>query len=64
MTVNGQSHAWREGLTLHALLAELRVDPRRVVVMRGDDVHRAGRIPDVALAESDVVEIVTMMQGG
>ena len=64
MHVNGQPYAYREGLTLHALLAELNVDPRRVVVMRGDDIHKAGRIPDGPLAEADVVEIVTMMQGG
>ncbi len=64
MHVNGRPHAWREGLTLHALLAELRVDPRRVVVMRGDDIHKAGNVPDVPLADADVVEIVTMMQGG
>ena len=64
MHVNGQPYAYRAGLTLHALPAELKVDPRRVVVMRGDDIHKAGRIPDVPLAEADVVEIVTMMQGG
>ena len=64
MHVNGQSHAWRAGLTLHALLAELQVDPRRVVVMHGDDIHRAGRVPDAPVADGDVIEIVTMMQGG
>jgi sulfur carrier protein len=64
MHVNGRPYAWRDGLTLHALLAELKVDPRRVVVMRGDDIHKAGHVPDVPLADADVVEIVTMMQGG
>ena len=64
MLVNGRPHAWRDGLTLLALLAELEVDPRRVVVMHGAEVHRAGRIPDVPVAPGDVVEIVTMMPGG
>ena len=64
MQVNGQPYPHREGLTLHALLAELKVDPRRVVVMHGDAIHRAGQIPDAPLAAPDVVEIVTMMQGG
>ena len=64
MVVNGKPFPHRAGLTLHALLAELAVDQRAVVVMHGDDVHRAGRIPDRPLGEGDVIEIVTMMQGG
>lgn len=46
MHVNGQSRPHRDGLTLHALLAELGVDARSVVVMHGDLVHRAGQVPD------------------
>ncbi len=64
MRVNGDAYPYRAGLTLRALLDELRVDPRRVVVMQGDAVHRAGEIPDAPVGETDVIEIVTMMQGG
>lgn len=64
MQVNGRLRPHRPGLTLLALLAELQIDPRRVVVMHGDAIHRAGRIPDAPVAEHDVIEIVTMMQGG
>jgi thiamine biosynthesis protein ThiS len=64
MTVNGRQYAHRDGLTLHRLLDELAVDQRLVVVMHGDEIHRAGKIPDAPLAERDVVEIVTMAQGG
>jgi sulfur carrier protein len=64
MHVNGKARPHRAGLTLHALLAELGVDPRTVVVMHGDAIHRASQIPDTPLAEGDVIEIVTMMQGG
>ena len=64
MHVNGEHYAHRAGLTLHSLLAELKVDHRTVVVMHGDDVYRAGTIPDVPVAEPDVIEIVTMMAGG
>lgn len=64
MQVNGRSYPYRDGLTLHALLAELHVDQRTVVVMHGDAIHRAGKVPDTPLARRDVVEIVTMMQGG
>ena len=64
MVVNGSRYERREGLTLHRLLADLGVDPRSVVVMRGDDIHPAGQIPDVPLDDHDVLEIVAMMQGG
>jgi thiamine biosynthesis protein ThiS len=64
MTVNGERLAFREGLTLHELLADLRIDQRRVVVMVGERIYHAGRVPDARLAVDDVVEIVTMQQGG
>jgi sulfur carrier protein len=64
MTVNGSRYEYRDGLTMHRLLEELNVDPRMVVVMHGDEIYRAGRIPDAALGARDVVEIVTMAQGG
>jgi thiamine biosynthesis protein ThiS len=64
MYVNGEVYTHREGLTLHRLLEELQVDARRVVVMHGDAIYRAGKIPDAPLAERDVVEVVTMMAGG
>ncbi len=64
MYVNGQLHAHREGLTLHTLLSELSVDRRAVVVMHGDDIYRTDAIPDIPVGEPDVIEIVTMMQGG
>lgn len=64
MTVNGNRYDHRPGLTLHRLLDELKVDQRLVVVMHGDEIYRAGKIPDAALAEKDIVEVVTMAQGG
>lgn len=62
--MNGEPYPHREGLTLRALLAELGLDQRKVAVMHGEQVHHAGKVPDTPLAEGDVVEIVTMMQGG
>jgi thiamine biosynthesis protein ThiS len=64
MTVNGARYEHRDGLTLHRLLDELHVDQRKVVVMHGDEIYRAGKIPDAVLTERDVLEIVTMTQGG
>jgi thiamine biosynthesis protein ThiS len=64
MTVNGNRYQHRAGLTLHGLLDELEIDQRLVVVMHGDEIYRAGKIPDAVLDDSDVVEIVSMAQGG
>ena len=64
MVVNGKPYRHREGLTLHALLAELALDQRKIVVMQGEAVFKAGRVPDAPVAEDDVIEIVQMMQGG
>ena len=64
MTVNGRRYEHRPGLTLHGLLDEMKADQRMVVVMHGDDIYRAGQIPDAPLAEKDIVEVVTMAQGG
>ncbi len=64
MTVNGNRVAHRPGLTLHRLLDEMKVDQRMVVVMHGDEIYRAGQIPDAQLDDRDIVEVVTMAQGG
>ena len=64
MTVNGKRWEHRPGLTLHRLLEEMNADQRMVVVMHGDDIYRAGQIPDAPLEERDIVEVVTMAQGG
>jgi thiamine biosynthesis protein ThiS len=64
MRVNGAAYQYQSGLTLHRLLDDLKVDQRMVVVMHGDEIYRAGKIPDATLAEQDILEIVTMSQGG
>jgi thiamine biosynthesis protein ThiS len=64
MIVNGETRSYRPALTLHELLEELNVDGKAAAVMVGDEVYRPGRIPDVALSADDVIEIVSMMQGG
>ena len=64
MTVNGKRYDHRPGLTLHRLLDEMQADQRMVVVMHGEEIYRAGQIPDAPLADRDIVEVVTMAQGG
>jgi thiamine biosynthesis protein ThiS len=64
MTVNGKGYEHRPGLTLHRLLDEMKADQRMVVVLHGEEIYRAGQIPDAPLADKDIVEVVTMAQGG
>lgn len=64
MILNGEPYAHREGLTIRALLDELRLDGRTVVVMHGEEIHRGAHAPDAPIAKDDVIEIVTMQQGG
>ena len=64
MRLNGLERECRPGLTLHGLLNELAIDARKVVVMHGDAIYRAGEVPDAPVTDGDVIEIVTMMQGG
>jgi thiamine biosynthesis protein ThiS len=64
MQLNGQAYPYTPGLTLHAVIAQLGLKHDAIVVMRGQDIYKKGRIPDVQLEQDDVVEIVRMMQGG
>ncbi|GAA5513972.1 hypothetical protein Dcar01_02721 [Deinococcus carri] len=64
MQVNGQTHPHREGLTLHALLRELNVQPERVAVAVGDDFYPGARVPDRPLEAHDTIEIVRIIGGG
>lgn len=64
MLVNGSPYDCRPGLTLLALFAELKIDSSRVAVMHGDRWYKRNAIPDAPLEADDVIEVVTMMQGG
>ena len=64
LTVNGESAEHSDGLTVSALLAELKLDPRRVAVERNKLIVRRARFDKTALADSDELEIVTLVGGG
>ena len=64
LTVNGEQAEHADGLTVSALLAELKLDPRRVAVERNKDIVRRAHFDKTDLAEGDVVEIVTLVGGG
>ncbi|MBZ9749916.1 sulfur carrier protein ThiS [Deinococcus sp. HMF7604] len=64
MRVNGDPYPLTPGLSLPALLHALNIDPARVAVAVNDDFYPGARIPDRALHEGDVVEIVRILGGG
>lgn len=64
LQVNGQSHPYRDGLTLHGLLRDLNVRPEGVAVAVGDDFYPGARVPDRRLAPGDTIEIVRIIGGG
>ena len=63
--VNGESRAIPKGCTLTALLADLALDPRLIVVERNREILRDRHTFDeVTLQDSDVLELVHFVGGG
>jgi sulfur carrier protein len=64
LTVNGDAHPFREGLTVDQLLIEKRYTyPSKIVVVNGRRVPRAEH-ETCLLQDGDVVEVIHMMSGG
>ena len=61
--VNGDPREMQEGMTLHALLAELKLTPDKVAIELNRRLVRSEKY-DTALKEGDVVEVVTFVGGG
>lgn len=53
-----------EGKTLREVLEELEVDLSRVAVLLNEEAYPGRELPYHVLKEGDVVEVVTLMQGG
>lgn len=64
LSVNGEPHPLRPGLTLLTLLRDLGVDPARVAVAVNNDFYPGARVPDRSLEDHDVIEIVRIIGGG
>ena len=62
--VNGKKQELPEGLTVTALLTQLKVVPERVVVEVNLDILKRAQFPQVTLQPGDQVEIVQMIGGG
>ena len=64
LTVNGEPHPWREGLTVEALLKEKSFSfPLKVVVVNKRIVKKGDQAA-MLLQDGDVVEVVHLIGGG
>ncbi len=64
LTVNGDPHPWREGLTVQALLVEKNYTfPLRVIFVNKQLVKKEN-IPTTVLRDGDQVEVVHLIGGG
>ncbi len=64
ITVNGDAHPWREGLTITVLMEEKKFSfPLKTVFVNGKRIPK-GEHDDHQLADGDKVEIIHMMSGG
>lgn len=64
LTVNGSPRIWRPGLTVAALLAELRLPPEGIAVECNREVVATAQHPRRELQPGDQVEIVQLVGGG
>lgn len=62
--VNGESRAWREGLTIATLLEELGLDARQVAVECNLEIVGRAHHATHALQPGDRLEVVTFVGGG
>jgi len=64
LTVNGEPHPWREGLTIEALLREKAYSFPLKVVFVNRRVVRKDEQASTVLRGGDVVEVVHLTGGG
>lgn len=64
ITVNGEAREVGAGTALLALLAQLQVEPKAVVVERNGAILRFPDLAGVTLEPGDQIEIVQFLGGG
>ena len=64
VTVNGAAATWEPGVRLDRIVAEVSSARTGIAVAVGDTVVPRAEWPDRVLADGDVVEILTAVQGG
>jgi sulfur carrier protein len=64
LTVNGEPHPWRDGLTVEALLREKTYSFPLKVVFVNKRLVKKGDLSSTLLLDGDVVEVVHLIGGG
>jgi thiamine biosynthesis protein ThiS len=64
VVINGEQRTVTPGATLLALLKELELDPRAVVVEHNRKIVRRAGLGDVTVSEGDAIELVHFVGGG
>jgi thiamine biosynthesis protein ThiS len=64
IVINGEQRTVTPGATLLALLKELELDPRAVVVEHNRKIVRRAGLGDVTVSEGDAIELVHFVGGG
>lgn len=64
VVINGEPKQITPGVTLLALLQELELDPRAVVVEHNRRIVRRAGLGEVKVAEGDAIELVHFVGGG
>lgn len=62
--LNGQSHQTESGTTIGSLLAELQLQPERVVLELNQAILNANEYREQELKEGDKLEIIQFVGGG
>ena len=62
--LNGDRHEVAGPLTLNALLAQLKIDPRRVAVEHNLTVVKRANYDSTQIQDGDQIEIVNFVGGG
>ena len=64
LSINGESRAVRDGMTLAELLEQLELAGKYLAVERNKEVISFRTYAETVLAEGDCLEIVTLVGGG
>jgi len=64
LTVNGETHPFREGLTISALMQEKRYSyPLKTIIVNGVRIDRKAH-DTTLLVDGDKIDVIHLMSGG
>ena len=64
VTINGERETLRVEISVAELLADRRIEPRRVAVEINEDIVPRKTFADTLVRDGDQIEIVTFVGGG